>query len=57
MLNLIAATTTSGGLKVRCELDPELYLTGVKVSKEQFDRVNLVPDEFHGEWNYSILPQ
>jgi hypothetical protein len=56
MLNLIAATTTSTGLKVRCELDPELYLTGIKISKEEMACVNLVPDAFHGEWNYTILP-
>jgi len=57
MLNLIAATTTSTGLKVRCELDPELYLTGIKISKEELAGVNLVPEAFHGEWNYTILPQ
>jgi hypothetical protein len=57
MLNLIAATTTSAGLKVRCELDPEVYETGVKVSDEEFERVHIVPETFHGEWNYTILPQ
>jgi hypothetical protein len=56
VLNLIAATTTTAGLKVRCELDPTLYPKGVKVSSEDLARVKIKPAEFHGEWNYTISP-
>ena len=54
VVNLIAATTTSKGLKVKAKLDRRKYPTKVEVSKEQMQQVNLQPHEFHGEWNYTI---
>ena len=33
------------------------YPTGIKVIDEQLDTVNMTPDEFHGEWSYSIQPE
>jgi len=56
VLNLIAATTTTTGLKVQCELDPKVYPKGVKVSDDDLARVKIRPAKFHGEWNYTILP-
>ena len=56
ILKLIAATTTKGGLSVQCQLDTHLYPTGRKVSNEEMASITLVPDAFHGEWNYTILP-
>ena len=56
IVNLIAATTTRKGLKVRAELDPTLYPKGVKVSDEAFAAIRLSRDDFHGEWNYVISP-
>jgi hypothetical protein len=53
---LIAATTTRAGLSVRCELDQNLYSKGVKISDQEMERINIERHEFHGEWNYSILP-
>ena len=29
---------------------------GATVTTSQMDAVALVPDSFHGEWNYSLLP-
>jgi len=55
-VNLIASTTTSKGLKVKCELDTNKYETGIKISDEEFEKINIVRDEFHGDWNYTILP-
>jgi hypothetical protein len=26
------------------------------VTDKELDAVNLVPDDFHGEWNYTIYP-
>ena len=43
IVQLIAATTTTTGLKVRCELDPNAYPAGVKVSDEEIEAVNLTP--------------
>jgi transposase len=57
IVNLIAATTTETGLKVACELDRNSYPSGIKVSKEDMAGLNLRKDKFHGEWNYTILPQ
>ena len=54
IVQLIAATTTKTGLKVRCELDENIYPAGVKVSDAQLGAVNLTRHEFHGEWNYTI---
>jgi hypothetical protein len=57
VVNLIAATTTETGLKVACELDRSSYPSGIKVSKEDMAGIRLRRDKFHGEWNYTILPQ
>ncbi len=57
IVHLIARTTTAQGLKVVCRLDRRRYATGRKVSDEELAAVNLVPDVFHGEWNYSIRPR
>src|SRR3954454_21159368 len=57
IVNLIAATTTTTGLKVRAELDTGTYPTGRKVSAREAAEVNLRRDNFHGEWNYTILPR
>jgi hypothetical protein len=57
IVQLIAATTTVTGLKVRAELDQNKYPKGVKVSEAQLAAVNLTPHSFHGDWNYTILPR
>lgn len=54
VVNLIASTKTSKGLKVNCQLDKNLYPTGIKVSDEELAKINIKRDIFHGEWNYSI---
>lgn len=56
IVNLIAATTTRKGLKVRAEIDDAHYETGVKVSDAEFATIQLTRDTFHGEWNYIISP-
>ena len=56
IVNLIAATTTRKGLQVRAELDSKPYPKGIKVTDEEFAAIRIVRDEFHGEWNYTILP-
>jgi hypothetical protein len=56
VVDLIAATTTRTGLRVRAELDRGSYPTHIKVSDEDLARVQLHRHAFHGEWNYTILP-
>ena len=57
IVNLIAATTTKSGLRVRAEVDPGNYPKGIKVSEGGGRQFRLERDEFHGEWNYTILPR
>ena len=56
VINLIASTTTKTGFSVKCILDENSYETGIKVSDEELDGINIHRNEFHGEWNYSIFP-
>jgi transposase len=56
IVQLIAATTTAKGLKVTCRLDRRKYAVGRKVTDKEYKQINLQPDAFHGEWNYTILP-
>ena len=57
IVQLIAATTTDAGLKVRAELDENKYPKGVKVSDLQMATVNLTRHSFHGDWNYTVSPR
>jgi hypothetical protein len=57
IVRLIAGTTTAKGLKVTCRLDRRRYATGRKVSDQDFAALSLIPNAFHGEWNYSIRPR
>lgn len=56
MVNLIANTTTSTGLEIRSELDNGVYDIGIEVTKEEMNNINLIRNEFHGDWNYIIAP-
>ena len=57
IVQLIAATTTDTGLKVQCEIDPNTYPAGVKVSDDEMDAINISRHDFHGDLNYTISPQ
>lgn len=56
IVNLIANTTTTTGLTVRCELDPSLYPTKIKLTDQQKESIPLTRHLFHGDWNYTITP-
>jgi hypothetical protein len=53
---LIANTTTRAGLKIRAELDTSQYPTGTKVTDEELALINLKRNDFHGDWNYTLMP-
>ena len=57
VVNLIAATTTGTGLKVRSTLDRNDYPAGQKVGDAEMAKLYLRSDPFHGEWNYALLPR
>ena len=56
IVQLIASTKTRSGLKVRSEIDTNAYPKGLVVSDADFSTIEIKPDKFHGEWNYSIGP-
>jgi len=56
VVSLIAATTSTKGLKVYAHLDENEYERGIKISDTDLAAVNLHPNQFHGEWNYLIKP-
>lgn len=57
VVNLIGATTTKSGLEILCKVSYEEYPLGVKISDADFNSINVLRNDFHGEWNYSILPR
>jgi transposase len=56
VINSIAATTTSTGLKVYARLDEREYPKKIEITDDQLAAVNRTADPFHPEWNYSIAP-
>lgn len=56
VVNLIAATRTAQGLEVHAWMDETQYPKSKKPSESQMSEVRLIRDKFHGEWNYTILP-
>jgi hypothetical protein len=56
ILELIAATRTRSGLRVQAELDQRSYPLGVRVSDRELAAVPLRRHDWHGEWNYTVLP-
>ena len=57
IIDLIANTRTTTGLKIKAKLTQRTCPTGVEISAEEMAKLNLKPDAFHGDWNYSLLPQ
>jgi len=57
IVSLIAGTTTRKGLKVHAEIDDRSYPAGIRVPDEEMDLINIRREQFHGEWNYEILPR
>ncbi len=56
VVQLIAATATRSGLSVHAELDDATYSKGVKISEQQMAALPLDRHNFHGDWNYTLLP-
>ena len=54
IVNLIGATKTASGLRVKARLDKRRYPLGVEVPDEELDAVQLARHRVHGDWNYTI---
>ena len=57
VVNLIGNTRTKTGLEIHSELDESAYQKAIKVTDVELAAVRLKKDQFHGEWNYTILPR
>jgi hypothetical protein len=56
VVNLIGATTTKSGLRVKAILDRNDYETGIKVTKFQMESLRIRPHRTHPDWNYTLQP-
>jgi Rhodopirellula transposase DDE domain len=57
VVDLIAATTTTTGLKIACELDTNHYEKGIKIKNAEMRTLAITGDNFHPEWNYTVSPR
>jgi transposase len=57
VVNLIGATRTKTGLRVKATLDPKVYPTGIKISNAAMAQLHLTPHEMHPQWNYTLHPR
>ena len=57
VVQLIGNTRTQAGLRVRARLDTHSYSIGIRIPDEILSAVALEREDFHGEWNYTILPR
>ena len=57
VVKMISATKTKEGLRVKAILDKSRYETGVKISPQQMQELNIKPHKQNPEWNYSLLPR
>jgi Rhodopirellula transposase DDE domain len=55
VINLIGATRTRTGLRVKAVLDTKRYETGVKSSTEEIEKLRLHRHKINPAWNYTIL--
>lgn len=56
VVDLIGATKTKKGLRIKSVLDENAYPTKQQVSDEEFAKITIHRNEWHGEWNYQIDP-
>jgi hypothetical protein len=56
VVELIAAATTTTGLRVEADLDERYYPTGHKISDRAFKALPVTGHNWHSDWNYTILP-
>ena len=57
VVNLIANTTSRQGLRIQAAIDENSYAKGIKITDAQLASLSIERLEFHGEWNYRVLPQ
>lgn len=53
-VNLISSTKTETGLVVKCVVDNQVYETGLKVSDDEFETIDMEKGNINPSWNYVI---
>jgi len=56
VLKFIRTTKTETGLQCRARLDRTVYETGLKITREQKQQINLQPHRILPQYNYTIRP-
>jgi len=57
IVDLISNTRTAKRLRIKAEPTQRTYPTGIEIPAAERAKLNLNPDAFHGDWNYSLWPQ
>lgn len=57
IIELISNTTTKEGLTVEAMIDQNIYPIGIKITDAEMQKLNIVRNDFHPDWNYVIMPQ
>ena len=57
VVNLIGATRTKTGLRIKAALDTRQYEAGIRIPDEEMERINLQPHSTNPSWNYTISPR
>jgi hypothetical protein len=48
----------TGAARIRLYLQTvKLEPKGIKVTDEEMEELNIIRNDFHGDWNYEILPR
>ncbi len=54
IVNLISSTKTETGLVVKCVVDNPKYETGLKISDDEFETIDIEKADINPSWNYVI---
>jgi transposase len=57
IVSLIAATSTTTGLRIKAEKSEKTYECGAKIPDEEMQRLRILKDDDHPEWNYALRPR
>ncbi len=55
VVNLIGATRTKTGLRIKAKLDTREYEKGEEITEEQMEHIEIEPHKTHPKWNYTIV--
>ena len=56
VVSLIGSVKTTKGLNLKAVLDENIYQKGIKVTEKEIEGIRMKRHAFHGDWNYTIMP-